>query len=70
MNDNVLELPPNSNTAEPDMLVVHCPRSVSVMPWDALSQWFVAEYVQHGWRLVQEPDAWHLITPLHPAMRM
>jgi hypothetical protein len=58
-----------ANENDPDMLIVHCPRSVSVMPWDGLSADFCDEHQRRGWRLVKEPDAWHLITPLHPAMR-
>lgn len=70
---NILDtLPPRNcvaNDLEPDMLIVHCPRSVSVMPWDSLSARFVDDCQRDGWRLVREPDAWHIITPLHPAMR-
>jgi hypothetical protein len=58
-----------ANTDEPDMLIVHCPRSVSVMPWDSPSAQFAEDYQRQGWRLVKEADAWHLITPQHPAMR-
>lgn len=70
---NILDMAPArncaANDAEPDMLIVHCPRAVSVMPWDELSRQFVDDYLRLGWRLVRDPDAWHLITPLHPAMR-
>jgi hypothetical protein len=67
--DTVRERNCFANENDPDMLVVHCPRSISVMPWDALTHQFVDTYQRNGWRLVKEPDAWHLITPLHPAMR-
>lgn len=67
--DKVRERNCVANDIEPDMLIVHCPRSVSVMPWDALSARFVDDCQRDGWRLVREPDAWHLITPFHPAMR-
>jgi hypothetical protein len=67
--DTVRERNCFANENDPDMLIVHCPRSVSVMPWDSLSARFVDDCQRDGWRLVREPDAWHLITPLHPAMR-
>ena len=71
---NILDTKPPRNCVanenDPDMLVVHCPRSVSVMPWDSLSRRFCDDYQREGWRLVKEADAWHLITPLHPAMRL
>lgn len=67
---NILDTVRPCNIDEPDMLIVHCPRTVSVMPWDDLSRRFVEDQQRAGWIAVREPDALHLITPMHPALRM
>lgn len=67
---NILDTVRPCNIDEPDMLIVHCPRTVSVMPWDDLSRRFVEDQQRAGWIAVREPDALHLITPMHPARRM
>ena len=59
-----------ANDDEPDMLICHCPRAVSVMPWDAIAAQQLEWFRLAGWVIRREGDAVHAITPLHPAMVM
>ncbi len=52
---------------EPDMLIIHCPRSMQTEPWcewaAATAEWLESK----GWVRRREHDAVHIICPWHPA---
>ncbi len=52
---------------EPDMLIIHCPRSMTTSPWGewaaATAEWLESK----GWIRHRECDAVHIICPGHPA---
>lgn len=59
---------PDTTDAEPDMLIIHCPRVIQTIPWCDWAADTLSYLASCGWIERREHNCVHIITPLHPAM--